>query len=67
MAYIVPSELPTCCADCFFHTSYEDISVGNGLYKKISRCIFAPERIEDPWRNVTWMIENKEEWCPIKK
>ena len=67
MAYLVPLDIPECCAECFFRSPYEEISVNVGIYKKISRCYLAPEEIEDPWRDIVWSCKNKERWCPLKK
>lgn len=62
---IVPIEMPETCLDCPFRNGPIEIPVGDGLYKKISYCRFAPEEIEDPWRNVQWQANNKEDWCPL--
>lgn len=59
-------EDPMVCGDCPFVTAFEDLYVGNGLYKKVSRCRYAPNDIEDPWRDVQWQYKNKESWCPLK-
>ena len=59
---------PRCCAECFFHEppTYMSTNEGSGdLYKCISRCILAPQKIEDPWETVQWQLNNVEEWCPI--
>lgn len=64
--FVVPEELPSCCAECPFHSPYELIMVKKGLYKKIARCLFAHEEIEDPYRDIIWMLDHKEEWCPLK-
>lgn len=69
MAYIVPCDIPEKCIDCPFHTPYEYflVSPEEGLYQKISRCFFAPEEIEDPYRDAYWQCDNKEIWCPLKE
>ena len=67
MAFIVPAEIPETCLGCPFHTPCEFISVGDGLYKRVSRCILAPEEIEDPWKNVHKMLHGREDWCPLKE
>ena len=67
MAYIVPTEIPKCCAECPFRTPYEEQLVKIGLYRKISHCVFAPEEIDDIYRDIVWMCDNKEEWCPLKE
>ena len=46
MAYIVPDDIPETCLECPFHIPCMEIGVGDGLYKKISHRIFAPEEIE---------------------
>lgn len=63
---IVPIEMPGTCAVCPFRTPSEYFSAGDGLYKKISHCQFAPDWVEDPWRNINWQIYNKEDWCPLE-
>lgn len=67
MAYIVPLEIPKCCAECPFHSPYEEIYIKQGLYKKISSCIIAPKEKESICHDIVWMCENKEEWCPLKE
>lgn len=64
--YIVPLEMPQTCIECPFRSHDEEFSVGTGLYKKINRCLIAPEEIEDPYRDLIWQIDNKEKWCPLK-
>lgn len=67
MPYIVPMEMPKTCIDCPFISKAEEVSAGiGGIYKKICRCIIAPEEIEDPYYNLHWLINNKPEWCPLK-
>lgn len=63
---IVPIEMPETCSVCPFRTTSEYIQVGDGLYKRISCCQFAPDSLEDPWRNVQWQMKNKEDWCPLE-
>lgn len=67
MAIIVPDlEMPLNCLECIFKLPATELVVGKGgLYKKISHCRFAPKSIEDPWRDLQWMSENKEEYCPL--
>ena len=64
--YIVPLEMPQTCGDCPFRSSDKELNVGTGLYKRINRCLIAPEEIEDPYRDEFWQIANKEKWCPLK-
>lgn len=68
MAYIVPFEIPSTCSECAFHSEYKDFYVSDvGMYKKISHCMFANcLEIDDPYRDIVWMIYNKEDWCPLK-
>lgn len=63
---IVPIEMPKTCFECPFRVSSEYFYIGDGVYKKISHCQFAPDSLEDPWRNVQWQMENKEDWCPLE-
>lgn len=63
--FIPNLEMPCNCLECWFRSPFEEIGVGIGLYKKISRCWFAPEDIEDPWRDVTWQTNHREEFCPL--
>lgn len=63
--FIPNLEMPCNCLECWFRSPFEEIGVGVGLYKKISRCWFAPEDIEDPWRDVTWQVNHREEFCPL--
>lgn len=51
---IVPIEMPEACAYCRFRTTSEYIQVGDGLYKRISCCQFAPDWLEDPYRDICW-------------
>lgn len=62
---ILVLDMPDTCFDCFFSGNPQEVSVGNGLYKKVSRCLLAQD-IEDPWRNIDWQFDNKEDWCPFK-
>lgn len=67
MAYIVPLEMPETCLDCPFRAISDYIPVENGLYKKITRCCLVPKNIKDPYHDFNWIIDNKEEWCPLKE
>lgn len=62
----VPIEMPCCCADCYFRGPIEELSVGSGFYRKISKCMLAPDTMEDPWKAITWQIEHREIWCPLE-
>ena len=58
-------DMPTTCAECFFCCTIQEISFGNGLYKKVGKCSLAKD-IEDPWRDIYWQVTHKEDWCPLK-
>ena len=57
--------MPKTCCECFFCCTIEEIPVGNGLYKKVGKCSLAKD-VEDPWRDIHWLINHKESWCPLK-
>ena len=63
--YVPDLEMPCCCLECPFLLPLQEITVDLGLYKKISHCCFADPEIEDPWRDTIWLLDNKEEWCPL--
>ena len=63
--FIPNLEMPCCCNECVFSSNPEEIRVDWNLYKKISKCLLAPEDIEDPWRDVMWQVRNREEFCPL--
>ena len=63
---ILVIDMPDTCSDCYFCSNPTTVSVGNGLFKKISKCVLAKDDIEDPWRNIYWQMEHKEDWCPLK-
>lgn len=63
---IVPIEMPETCGECPFRSGPIEIPVKHGLYKKVSHCQFAPGWLEDPWRDLKWMVDNKEDWCPLE-
>lgn len=63
--FIPNIEMPCNCLECWFRSPSEELKVDVGLYKKISRCLLAPEDIEDPWRDVTWQMSHREEFCPL--
>ena len=58
-------EAPRTCSECPFRGDPELFSVAPNLFKYISRCLLAPEELEDPWRDIGWQLENKENFCPI--
>ena len=59
-------DMPSTCTECFFNGASQYFHTDNNLYKKVGRCLIAPDDIEDPWRDVHWQLDNKEEWCPLK-
>ena len=63
---IVPIEMPDSCSECYFRGPLEELGVGSGFYRKISRCLLAPDTMEDPWKDIHWQIEHREPWCPLK-
>lgn len=63
---IVPIEMPSNCALCPFVEEPQELYIEPGIYKKISKCKFCPDSMEDGWRSLVWQIENKETWCPLK-
>lgn len=58
-------DMPETCGECLFCSAITEMYLGNGFYKKFGKCVLAKD-IEDPWRNVYWQSEHKEEWCPLK-
>ena len=58
-------EMPDCCASCFFCGDMQLISEGNGLYRKISRCLIAD--VDDPWRDLTEQVKNRAEYCKLEE
>lgn len=64
---IVPIEMPETCSECYFRSSFEEFGVGSGFYRKISRCLLAPNDMEDTWRDIHWQIEHRETWCPLEE
>lgn len=67
---IVPIEMPCDCLSCPFLGDITEMSVpkyGPGIYKKIAKCQFAPEKVEDPWRNLNEFLGHKESWCPLEE
>lgn len=63
---IVPIEMPDSCSECYFRSKAEELIVDCGSYRKISRCLLAPNDMEDPWRDIHWQIEHRESWCPLE-
>lgn len=67
MGLVVPDlQMPCNCLECMFKVPVEELRVKGGLYKKISHCMFAPKHIDDPWRDLDWMLKHKEDYCPLK-
>ena len=63
---VIILDTPETCSECYFRGLNQELSVGVNLYKKISRCVFAPDDIEDPYRDIVWQLHHKEEWCPLR-
>ena len=63
--FIPNLDMPCSCLECWFRSKPEELRAGIGLYKKISRCLLAPKDIEDPWRDVMWQIDHREDFCPL--
>lgn len=63
---IVPIEMPGTCAECPFILGPDYFPANDGLYKRVACCKFAPGWLEDPWRDLKWMLDNKEDWCPLE-
>lgn len=67
MGIIVPDlEMPCNCLECIFKVPIIEVPIDIYTYKKASHCRFAPDNIEDPWRDLQWMLNNKEVYCPLK-
>lgn len=64
---ITGTDKPCTCCECPFRSKYEKISIDVGVYKKVSFCTFAPDDVEDPYRDIAWQTKNIEEWCPIQE
>lgn len=62
-------DAPATCSECWFRSEPELMGIPSspGLYRYISRCSRSPIEIEDPWRDISWQLEHKEEWCPIEQ
>lgn len=60
-------DMPECCAACPFKEPYTTVQVPGmrGYYRLISKCCMAPESIEDPYRTSDWMLDHRENWCPL--
>lgn len=58
-------EMPWCCAGCPFISDPVELSVDIETYRKIYKCTRAPEEIDDPWRSESWIMGNREKWCPL--
>ena len=56
---------PETCSDCYFRGGFEEVHLGGGRFKRISKCRLAPDTVEDPWRDAVWQLDNKEPWCPL--
>lgn len=66
MGVFIPCmEMPASCIECPFLGKLEEMPVNEFAYKKIGHCVFVPDNIEDPWRNVAWLARYKEDYCPL--
>jgi hypothetical protein len=63
--FVPDMEMPCACIECPFMDKMEEVMIAQGTYRKISRCVFASKYDVDPWRNVSWLAEHKEPWCPL--
>ena len=63
---IVPIEMPDTCSECYFRGPIEEFGVGSGFYRKISRCLLAPDSMADPYKDICWQMEHRETWCPLE-
>lgn len=63
--YVPGMEMPYSCSECPFLSKYTEVTLRTGIYKKIAHCIFAPDTIEDPWRDMAWLIAKTEPYCPL--
>lgn len=63
----VPIEMPVDCLECPFFFDKQYFYRPDNTYVRAGRCRFAPEEIEDPWRNVHEVYGHKEEWCPLEE
>ena len=59
-------DMPDSCSECHFRGAIEELDVGCGFYRKISKCLLAPDTIEDPWKDIHWQIDRRETWCPLE-
>lgn len=62
---------PETCSECCFLSGTDYIIDGSHypndyLYRRIAACKIAPQSVEDPWKEVNWLANNKPEWCPLK-
>ncbi len=58
-------EAPETCSECFLRMPPTLIAKESNLYKYVSRCSRAPDSIKDPWRDIMWQLDHKEDFCPI--
>ena len=62
-------EMPKVCAECFLRGKSELFPASRPFtYKYASRCLHPiAEKKKDPWRDLTWQMENREKWCPLEE
>lgn len=60
---------PKSCGECCFVGPIDyirDFDSGENVYRRVGTCKCAPESVEDPWNEVSWLLRNKPDWCPLK-
>lgn len=64
----VPIDMPCDCLECPFIINDKNyVYEGEGVYRRLSRCQFAPDEIEDPWKSTHEFYGYKEPWCPLEE
>lgn len=63
----VPMEMPEDCSHCPFFFDEKYFYISDNTYIRAARCLFAPEEVEDPWRNIHKILGHREEWCPLEE
>ena len=62
-------EEPKTCSDCYFLGAIcyiRDHDFDESLYRRIANCKIAPRSVDDPFKEVSWLCNNKPDWCPLK-
>lgn len=62
---ILVVDTPKNCRECCFCGDIQRIYSDKENYKEIARCLLV-EEINSVWRNIFWLMNNKEDWCPLK-